>query len=260
MQYLFARQTRTKMRENDSDGIVFQQTYMKLPTITKKRKHKLGGASQAVKQSQALACYKPVARTLLKALSLVPATLLEQAFFNPPGLWSLTSNCIVNKKGDKGYRIKVTKRGRLNDIKGKYKYSLMHGSILEAENAAFDFRCSLESQAVRARLEVLQADLAKIDESSINYKRQVEKCMETYSKPALVNRERELPTKKAKTFGMSSNPHLHARTKYKQSTNPNNAPYSYEFLGLSSEAVEYYARKIHNCVNRWKARRAYKSF
>jgi hypothetical protein len=192
------------MRENDADGIVFRQTYTKLPTMTKKRKPKLGGASQAVKQSQALACYKPVARTRLKALSLVLAILLEQAFFNSPGLWSLTSNCTINKKGDKGYRIKVTKRGRLNDIKGVHKYSLVHGSILEAENAAFDFRCSLESQAVRARLGVFQADLAKINESSINYKRQIEKCMETYSKPALVIRERELPTKKAKTFGMSS--------------------------------------------------------
>jgi hypothetical protein len=62
---------------------------MKFPAMTKKRKHKLGGASQAVKQSQALACYKPVARTRLKALSLVLAILLEQAFFNFPGLWRI---------------------------------------------------------------------------------------------------------------------------------------------------------------------------
>jgi hypothetical protein len=77
---------------------------------------------------------------------------------------------------------------------------------------------------------------------------------------ASAKRQRQLPTDKIKSFGMSASYHLNERVASKQSINPLNSPPNHTSAIVSEEVAVVYAMKIQKWIKHKDAIRAARNF
>ena len=104
------------------------------------------GKVTVVQRSQLQTIYTPVIRIRRHTLSRFKTQLVLDAFLtNEQLIWERTSNCKITTK-ESGSYIRLLRRERATDIGGKRLSSIIYVTVIEAENAAFDYRYSLESK------------------------------------------------------------------------------------------------------------------
>ena len=104
------------------------------------------GKVTVVQRSQLQTIYTPVIRIRRHTLSRFKTQLVLDAFLmNEQLIWERTSNCKIISQ-ESGSFIRLLRRERATDISGKRLSSIRYDTVIEAENAAFDYRYSLESK------------------------------------------------------------------------------------------------------------------
>ena len=104
------------------------------------------GKVTVVQRSQPQTTYTPVIRIRHHTLSRFKTQLVLDAFLtNKQLIWERTSNCKITSQGS-GSFIRLLRRERATYISGKRLSSIRYDTVIEAENAAFDYRYSLEGK------------------------------------------------------------------------------------------------------------------
>ena len=107
------------------------------------------GKVTVVQRSQLQTTYTPVIRIRRHTLSRFKTQLVLDAFLtNEQLIWERTSNCKITTK-ESGSYIRLLRRERATYISGKRLSSIRYDTVIEAENAAFDYRYSLESKKLK---------------------------------------------------------------------------------------------------------------
>ena len=120
----------------------------------KKRQERLSQAlSEGVRRCQASTTGQASIGLRKNALSALDEHLKEQAFLNDSDRWSRTSNLSINTKSTTAFYVRLLKRDYLHSKKGKRLLSSKFTTKIEAENHAFWFRKSNETEECQARLD-----------------------------------------------------------------------------------------------------------
>jgi hypothetical protein len=87
---------------------------------------------------------------------------MHDSFLNDSSIWQLTSNCKVLLHKDK-FRIRLLLRKRPDDKRGDRRASnSTYNTAIDAENAAFLFRYSLESVKAKKQLDEYKMNLESL--------------------------------------------------------------------------------------------------
>jgi hypothetical protein len=118
-----------------------------------KRKRKVpASASKATLREQASVTYVPAKRIRNQALSALESAKLNAAISNDVSHgWERTSNVRIQQKGPY-HNVVVCLRAKKESAKGCRKFSKGYASIQAAEEAAFDFRNSIESASAKLKV------------------------------------------------------------------------------------------------------------
>jgi hypothetical protein len=120
--------------------------------VFKRKRNVPASASGALLREQASVTYVPAKRLRNQGLSALASAKLNAALSNDISRgWERTSNVRTQQKGEH-YNVVVCLRTKKEAAKGCRKFSERHASIHAAEEAAFDFRHSIESSSAKQKI------------------------------------------------------------------------------------------------------------
>ena len=209
---------------------------------------------------QALAQYAPVIRLRSQRLSPLNTQLMHDSFLrNEKLVWERTSNCRVIDKKNGNYYIRLMRRVRANDVSGARVQSTKFDSIIKAENAAFQYRYSLESKKTQNMLDKYVTNLklsSLYDDANETLQDSLVLPVPPPLPPSNPNPSTTLSIAKRRSYAMSSN--INANLKVASSRNSNNFPPNSSSI-FSSDILHECANKIQRVVKNRDIRRSAKN-
>ena len=206
--------------------------------MVKRKKQKI----TEYQKRQAIAQYAPV----------IPAFythLMHDSFLrNEKLIWERTSNCRVIEGKNGNYHIRLMRRTRANDVSGNRVQSSKFDTIIKAENAAFQYRYSLESKKTQNMLDKYVTNLklsSLYDDANETLQDSLVLPVPPPLPPSNPNPSTTLSIAKRRSYAMSSN--INANLKVASSRNSNNFPPNSSSI-FSSDILHECANKIQRVI------------
>ena len=122
-----------------------------LKMVNKRNKRKV--SSLNLTRCQKARIYHPTQRSRSRSLNRLESIKMNAAFASSEFYnWQKASNVIVINNHDQ-FRIEPNFHAKPRDTKGTRKYSFSFATIIDAENAAFEFRYNNESKIAKLNID-----------------------------------------------------------------------------------------------------------